>query len=556
MPQLRTSSSAPHSVGYAHTSDLSSHAGWSQIPHYSRIFGIETEYGIAVTDADYSDIKPSTSEVAMEMFRPIISRARSTNTYLDNGSRLYLDVGSHPEYATAEARTVHEAVEQDVAGERIMARLAQSCEQQLRQRYGDHTRIHVFKNNVDSQGHSFGCHENYLLRRQVPLSSIERELIPFLVTRTLFTGAGRVVEDAHHEFGFELAQRAEFLDDAISSATTRVRPMVNTRDEPHADSDIFRRLHVIVGDSNRSQIATWMKLATTHLVLCVIEASSRAKAGELVYADHMHTQQVQSLRQCCVQGDNQQYEAYGNADINSMVDVAADSIFANFQLADPAEALRQVSRDRTGKVQLQLAHGETASALDIQFAYLAAVRKFVRAHIEDSNIAFPGVDEVLHRWQQALEAVCSGDWQSLSTWVDWAAKLRIIQAMTVRARQRGQQFTLAQAQQIDMDYHDIVHSAVYPRLVAAGQMEVLVSDEQADIALHQAPRGTRAQLRAAFIRAARATSMRYSADWTHIQIHDPVAVQAELLDPFNAQPTDAFDRVMHALDTGAAHIAV
>lgn len=151
-----------------------------------------------------------------------------------------------------------------------MAGLALDAQARLRARYGDGVNVHVFKNNADSAGHSFGCHENYLVRRYVPLETVEHELLPFLITRQLYTGAGRVTDQ-----GFEITQRADYLDEAVSSATTRSRPMVNTRDEPHSDPDEFRRLHVIIGDSNRSQWATWMKLAVTHLIICVIEEAAR-----------------------------------------------------------------------------------------------------------------------------------------------------------------------------------------------------------------------------------------------------------------------------------------
>lgn len=526
MPQLRTSSTDPHSASQRRrtplvvTSRITRHAGWSQIPHYSRIFGIETEYGVAVTGANQPI---AATQVAMEMFKPVVSRERSTNTYMDNGSRLYLDVGSHPEYATAESRTVLEAVAQDAAGEQTMARLVQSCQQRLATQYGEHTRVHVFKNNVDSQGHSFGCHENYLLRRQVPLRAIEHELIPFLVTRSLFTGAGRVSGSGNNAYGFELTQRADFLDDAISSATTRVRPMVNTRDEPHADSDLFRRLHVIVGDSNRSQIATWMKLATTHLVLCVIEAACRARAlGETSDQDVLRT------------------------------DIAGDGPFAHLQLANPTEALRQVSQDITGTVPLALAHGGSMSAIAIQREYLRVVRDFVRGHSEDTNIAFPQVQRVLERWQLALDALESGQWQDISTWVDWACKLRIIEGLQHRAQQQGHTLSADQLQQLDLDYHDVANGAIFPKLVSSGQMEVLIQDTAVEQALSHAPRGTRAQLRAQFLQAVRRTDMRYSVDWTHVQLQEPYAMQAQLLDPFNAQPTEQFSAIMDVL-TGKHH---
>ena len=289
----------------------------AEMDGFCRIFGVETEYGVAVTGAE----RPvDAGQVAMTMFQPIVSRSRSTNTYLANGSRLYLDVGSHPEYATAEARDPREALAQDLAGEHVMRNLALKAQRKLRESYGAHATIHVFKNNVDSAGHAFGCHENYLVRRFVPLETIEHQLLPFLITRQLYTGAGRMTPD-----GFQITQRADFLDEAVSSATTRSRPMVNTRDEPHADPDSFRRLHVIIGDSNRSQWSTWMKLAVTHLVLCAIEDAFRH---------------------------------------------GVPSGFEQYAFADPAAANRTVSRFLDNpRAELTLESGESVSALGLQRRY-------------------------------------------------------------------------------------------------------------------------------------------------------------------------------------------
>lgn len=217
MPQLR---------------DSGNHGSWqearrsSQFQGFARIFGVETEYGVSVTGSDHP---VDAAQVAMMMFQPVVSRARSTNTYLTNGSRLYLDVGS-----TRSMRPPRPAIRWTpccrIWRERVMAGLALDAQARLRARYGDGVNVHVFKNNADSAGHSFGCHENYLVRRYVPLETVEHELLPFLITRQLYTGAGRVTDQ-----GFEITQRADYLDEAVSSATTRSRPMVNTRDEPHSD---------------------------------------------------------------------------------------------------------------------------------------------------------------------------------------------------------------------------------------------------------------------------------------------------------------------------------
>ncbi|KAB8295631.1 Pup--protein ligase [Bifidobacterium avesanii] len=481
MPQLRVerNDAGERSGGHEHDHD------------FSRIFGVETEYGVSVTGTEQPC---DAGQVAMMMFQPVVSRARSTNTYLANGSRLYLDVGSHPEYATAEARTPMDALAQDAAGERIMARLALDAQERLRRTHGEHAAVHVFKNNVDSSGHTFGCHENYLVRRSVSLKTIERELIPFLVTRPLFSGAGRWTPD-----GFEITQRADFLDDAVSSATTRSRPMVNTRDEPHADPDRFRRLHVIIGDSNRSQAATWMKLATTHLVLCVIEEHQRR---------------------------------------------GGISPFASCALADPGAAIRTVSRDVTGSAPLALADDvpveRERTALDIQRVYLAAAQRFVADHADDMDAILPDAAQALELWEQALDAIAAGDWESLAGWVDWAAKLRLFNAM----RRRHPDLDPARLAQLDLEYHDVANGGLFGSLTAHHAMRELLSADTVRRAMTEPPADTRAALRGAFVAKALETGAQWSCDWTHATLMLPVRADCELLDPFSPEPTDEWRRVM------------
>ena len=327
--------------------------------------------------------------------------ARSTNTYIENGSRLYLDVGSHPEYATSEACDPMDALAVDAAGELVMRDLALDAQQRLRATHGPRATVHVFKNNVDSAGHSFGCHENYLVRRFVPLDVIEHELLPFLITRQLFTGAGRVTES-----GFQITQRADFLDEAVSSATTRSRPMVNTRDEPHADPDAFRRLHVIIGDSNRSQWATMMKLATTHLVLCVIEQAGRE---------------------------------------------GRESGFSRFAFADAGAANRAVSRDMSGvNASFAMADGSTlqGGAVAMQERYLQAVEQFVDEHPEvASSLPRTDVHDVLRQWRNTLEAFRSGNANALGDRVDWVCKYRLFEALRARS---SADLPLSKLEQLDL----------------------------------------------------------------------------------------------------------
>ena len=221
-----------------------------------RIYGLETEYGVACTSGGTRRLTPD--EVARYLFRRVVTWGRSSNVFLRNGSRIYLDVGSHPEYATAECDDLVQLINHDRAGERILEDLIVDAEQRLASEgiTGD---IYLFKNNTDSHGNSYGCHENYLISRVGDFSKITDVLVPFLVSRQLICGAGKVLHTARGA-EYSVSQRAEHIWESVSSATTRSRPIINTRDEPHADPERYRRLHVIVGDSNMSETTTLLKV--------------------------------------------------------------------------------------------------------------------------------------------------------------------------------------------------------------------------------------------------------------------------------------------------------
>lgn len=487
MPQLRDS-------GNHSTAPLDART-MGEVCSFERIFGIETEYGVGVTGAERVC---DASQTAMMMFQPIVAAARSTNTYIDNGSRLYLDVGSHPEYATAEARDPLDALALDAAGELMMKDLALDAQRRIRATHGSGATVHVFKNNVDSAGHSFGCHENYLVRRFVPLATIEHELLPFLITRQLFTGAGRMAAS-----GFQITQRADFLDEAVSSATTRSRPMVNTRDEPHADPDAFRRLHVIIGDSNRSQWSTMMKLATTHLVLCVIEQAGRE---------------------------------------------GRESGFSRFAFADASAANHAISRDLTGtQASFDMADGTTlrGGAVAVQEYYLESVERFVDEYPEVlHSLPRTDVHDVIHQWRQALDAFRSGTSDKLGDHVDWICKRRLFGAL--RRRNAGQA-TANKLEQLDMDYHDVANGALYPSLRRRGAMHVLLDDDYVRHACTTPPADTRAALRGRFISLAKSHDAQYSCDWTRLSLMEPSRMDVALLDPFDARPSERFQAMLEAL---------
>lgn len=448
---------------------------------FERIFGIETEYGLSVTGTqEPQDI----SALAMRMFEPIVRHARSTNVYLDNGSRLYLDVGSHPEYATAEARTAMDALACDLAGERIIRKLALDAQQQL----PDGSIIHVFKNNADSQGHSFGCHENYLVRRFISLADITAQLLPFLITRQIFTGAGRIEGDS-----FTYTQRATFVDETVSSSTTRARPMVNTRDEPHANPDEFRRLHVIIGDSNRSQWATLMKLSLTHLVLCVIEdAHRRGLSSDLVHA----------------------------------------------ALADPIAANLAVN-EHGADACLELADGRRMSALDMQKMYRECVEIFLEQHHDIREQYSYACQE----WDWVLAALEHQDVAQLATKVDWAAKRVIFDALI--AKYGASIWPHIRA--LDLDYHDIANGTLFDALESRNAMTRLMNDDTIQESIHQAPPHTRAVLRGAFVAAAERAKVRYSCDWTEMKVIAPFHEKSVILNPFQYEPDEQYRKMLDAL---------
>ena len=391
-----------------------------------------------------------------------------------------------------------DALAVDAAGELVMRDLAQDAQQRLRSTHGAHATVHVFKNNVDSAGHSFGCHENYLVRRFVPLEVIEHELLPFLITRQVFTGAGRVTES-----GFQITQRADFLDEAVSSATTRSRPMVNTRDEPHADPDAFRRLHVIIGDSNRSQWATMMKLATAHLVLCVIEQAGRE---------------------------------------------GRESGFSRFAFADASAANRAVSRDMSGvTASFDMADGSTlqGGAVAMQERYLQAVEQFVDEHPEvASSLPRTDVHDVIRQWRNVLEIFRSGNVDALSDKVDWVCKRRLFEALRTRS---GGNVAQRKLEQLDLDYHDVANGALYDSLLRRGTLHSLIGDRQAQEARTMPPADTRAALRGRFVSAAKAYGAQYSCDWTRLSLQTPQRMDMVLLDPFQCEGNEDFQAMLDVL---------
>ena len=402
-----------------------------------RIFGLETEYGVTCTYKGQRRLSPD--EVARYLFRRVVSWGRSSNVFLRNGARLYLDVGSHPEYATPECDSVSDVVVHDRAGERILEGLLVDAEKRLHDE-GIAGEIYLFKNNTDSAGNSYGCHENYLVSRHGEFGRLADILIPFLVTRQLICGAGKVLQTPRGAV-FCLSQRAEHIWEGVSSATTRSRPIINTRDEPHADAERYRRLHVIVGDSNMSEVATYLKIGTTALVLDMIE----------------------------------------------------DGFFyLDYSLQSPVQAIRDISHDPTLKETIKLKDGRSISALQLQLEYLEYATRYVNTVADD-----PISKDVLLRWTDVMEKLESDPMQ-LDRELDWVIKRQWIESYMTRNRLswRDPKISL-----MDLQYHDIrPDRGVYYKLAARDMVERISDDETIERAKHEPPQTTRARLRGEFIR--------------------------------------------------------
>ncbi|MEU6233142.1 Pup--protein ligase [Kitasatospora sp. NPDC047058] len=438
-----------------------------------RIFGLENEYGVTCTFRGQRRLSPD--EVARYLFRRVVSWGRSSNVFLRNGARLYLDVGSHPEYATPECDDVVELVTHDKAGERILEGLLVDAERRLHEEgiAGD---VYLFKNNTDSAGNSYGCHENYLVARHGEFSRLADVLIPFLVTRQLICGAGKVLQTPRGAV-YCVSQRAEHIWEGVSSATTRSRPIINTRDEPHADAERYRRLHVIVGDSNMSETTTLLKVGATDLVLRLIEAGV---------------------------------------------------VMRDLTLENPIRAIREVSHDLTGTHQVRLANGREASALDIQEEYFTKALEFAdRKGINTGTIA-----QVLDLWGRTLEAVRTERLDGVATEIDWIMKYKLIE----RYREKHEMsMSNPRVAQIDLAYHDIHRRrGLFYLLQGKGQAQRVTTDLKTFEAKSIPPQTTRARLRGDFIRRAQEQRRDFTVDWVHLKLNDQAQRTVLCKDPFRS----------------------
>ncbi|MBY6410066.1 proteasome accessory factor PafA2 [Rhodococcus sp. BP-252] len=439
-----------------------------------RIIGIEVEYGISSpSEPTANPILTSTQAVLAYAAAAGVPRAKRTrwdyevesplrdargfdlgrfsgpapvidadevgaaNMILTNGARLYVD-HAHPEYSAPEVSDPLDAVIWDKAGERVMEAAARHASS-----VPGAPRLQLYKNNVDGKGASYGTHENYLMSRETPFSAVIAGLSPFFASRQVITGSGRVgLGQSGDEAGFQLSQRADYIEVEVGLETTLKRGIINTRDEPHADADKYRRLHCIIGDANLAEMATYLKVGTTALVLDIIEAG---------------------------------------------VDLS------DLQLARPVTAVHQISHDPTLRQAVALADGRELTGLALQRIYHQRVAKFVASEGNDD----PRVADILDKWAMVLDLL-ERDPMECANLLDWPAKLRLLEGFRQR---EGLGWSAPRLHLVDLQYSDVrLDKGLYNRLVARGSMERLVTEQQVLDAVSTPPADTRAYFRGEVLR--------------------------------------------------------
>jgi len=427
-----------------------------------KAMGIETEYGISGPGTqdfnpvlassllintyagslrrirwDYEQESPLRDARGFEPVQerePVEEDLGLANVILPNGARYYVD-HAHPEYSTPECATARDLVMHDKAGERALERSLALVQQLL----PPGERVAVYKNNTDGKGNSYGCHENYLVDRKTPFAHLVRDLTPFFVTRQIFTGAGKVGSESGRGDAegvtYQLSQRTDFFEAEVGLETTLKRPIINTRDEPHADPEKYRRLHVIIGDANMCEVATFLKVGTTALVLKMIE----------------------------------------------------DEFLPDFTLANPVLALHTISWDPSLKATVETSEGKSATAIEVQWEFLDHAKKYVKENDPTQANA-----ELLQRWESVLGRL-EDDPDTLSAELDWVAKRRLIDAYRERD---GLSWDDPKLALIDLQYHDVRRDkGLYYKLVAGSKVERLVSEAEVEQAIDQPPEDTRAFFR-------------------------------------------------------------
>ncbi len=445
-----------------------------------QILGTETEFGIAARDADaldpvsnslqlighypalpapqaiwdYENENPLLDargfEVEGERERPGPEYNRLLNKLLSNGGRLYVD-GAHPEYSTPECTNPRQLVAFERAGERI---LAESLRALARARGGE--KFLIYKNNTDGKGNSYGYHENYLLSRSVSFDRIVRALLPFLVTRQIYAGAGKVgAENQTQPVEYQISQRSDFFECLVDLNTMVKRPIINTRDEPHADPTKYRRLHVIVGDANMAELSTYLKVGTTSIILEMLEAGAE---------------------------------------------------FPNLELEDPVRAIKEVSRDLDMKGTLKLVDGRVTTAIGVQRAYLKTALDFFACH-ELTQVT----KDILVRWEEVLDRLEENP-VTLGRELDWVAKREMIRSYMER---KGCGWDDPRVMLLDLQYHDVrPDKGLYYTLERSNLIDRLVQESEIEQAVHTPPTGTRAYFRGHCLK--KFSKQVYAASWTSV----------------------------------------
>jgi Pup amidohydrolase len=482
-----------------------------------KICGIETEYGISVRDAtefnpiltssllinayaqpafkrvkwDYEEENPLRDARGFERpaaEAPAEDESGLVNVILPNGARYYVD-HAHPEYSSPECSNARDAVIWDKAGERILEDSIEAAHAIV----PEGERVFIYKNNSDGKGNSYGCHENYLVDRHTPFPHLVRHLIPFFVSRQVFTGAGKVgAENNADDVDFQISQRADFFEVEVGLETTFKRPIINTRDEPHADPDRYRRLHVIVGDANMSEVATYLKVAVTALVLKMIED---------------------------------------------------DFIVDDFSLTEPIKALRTVSHDPSCRSMIELSDGRRLSAVELQWEYLRLGKKYAQDNEVDEHTA-----DAIERWEHVLEYL-EGDVMTLADQLDWVAKLKLMEAYRDRD---GLAWTDPKLKMIDLQYHDVRRAkSLYWRLARSGKMQRIVRDDEIEHAVDHPPDDTRAYFRGECLRRFSPKIVAASWDALIFDVDDEPLRKVPTLEPTRGTRERVQDLLGASRDVGA-----
>ena len=477
-----------------------------------RLFGIETEYGITREDQDNVDpvvesmelvrahlegefkqqwdyrgedphedqrgfrvsgLQQDTEEeefVRQDAYRSLSFYEMKSDVVLVNGARFYND-HTHPEYSTPECRTLRDLVAHDRAGERIVQKAADQRNRQI----GSDV-IQLYKNNTDFHGHSYGCHDNYLVSRTIPFSELEIGLIPFLVSRQVLAGAGKVgvekQEQGYQPGGFQLSQRADFMEASLGVDTMFNRPILNTRDEPHANREKYRRLHLIVGDANMCEYATALKVGTTRVVL----------------------------------------------------DLIGQNIAPVIELENPVRAIQALSHDPDLKITVNQKRGPSLSACQIQWIYLDAAQK-----------AFAGYDDetdwILREWAEVLTLLAQDRWALVGS-LDWVTKLSLLEQFRA---EENLEWSDPWLPSLDLEYHNVnPERGLFLGLEAEGQVKRLCDEDDILRAMSEGPFDTRGGIRGLCVK--RFGGEIQSVQWERIQFkpesgHSKVLDLNDVVDP-------------------------